>query len=113
MNVAQEQSVWTTLEELLQTDNSVSVHHRNTEVLARTELHKIVNGLSPEIMKEIFPFKQNTTYDTRNKKMFHLRPIKLVTFGSERQFNVKPKIWELAPVEIKNVYNRLAVLKQL
>ena len=45
--------------------------------------------------------------------MFHLRPIKLVTFGSERQSNVKPKIWELAPVEIKNVYNRLAVLKQL
>ena len=45
--------------------------------------------------------------------MFHLRAIKLVTFGSERQSNVKPKIWELVPVEIKNVYNRLAVLKEL
>ena len=30
-------------EELLETDNSVSVHHRNIQVLA-TELYKIVNG---------------------------------------------------------------------
>ena len=37
-------------EELLETDNSVSVHHRNIHVLA-TELYKIVNGLSPDIMK--------------------------------------------------------------
>ena len=41
------------IEELLETDNSVSVHHRNIQVLA-TELHKIVNGLSPEIMKKVF-----------------------------------------------------------
>ena len=40
-------------EELLETDNFVSVHHRNIQVLA-TESHKIVNGLSPEIMKEVF-----------------------------------------------------------
>ena len=40
-------------EELLETDNSVSVHHRNIQVLA-TELYKLVNGLSPEIMKEAF-----------------------------------------------------------
>ena len=38
-----------------ETHNSVSVHHQNMPVLA-TELHKIVNGLSPEIIKEDFPF---------------------------------------------------------
>ena len=53
-------------EELLETDKSVSVHHRNIQVLA-TELYKIVNGLSPEIMKKIFPFNENTSYNTRNK----------------------------------------------
>ena len=57
-------------EELLETDNSVSVHHRNIQVLA-TELYKIVNGLSPEIMKEVFPFNENTSYNTRNKRKFH------------------------------------------
>ena len=40
-------------EELLETDNSVSVHHRNTQVLA-TGLYKIVNWLSQEIIKEVF-----------------------------------------------------------
>ena len=38
-------------EELLKTDNSVSVHRRNIQVPA-TELYKIVNGLSPKIMRE-------------------------------------------------------------
>ena len=37
-------------EEFLETDNAVSVHHRNIQVLAN-ELYKIVNGLSPEVMK--------------------------------------------------------------
>ena len=60
-------------EELLETDNSVSVHHRNIQVLA-TELYKIVNGLSPEIMK-VFLFNENTTYDTRDKRKFHSRAI--------------------------------------
>ena len=40
-------------EELLETDNFVSVHHRNIQVLA-TESYKVVNGLSPEIMEEVF-----------------------------------------------------------
>ena len=53
-------------EELLETDNSVSVHHRNIQVLA-TELYKIVNGLSPEIMKEVFSFNENASCNTRIK----------------------------------------------
>ena len=89
-------------EELLETDNSVSVHHRDIQVHA-TELYKVVNGLSPEIMKEVFPFDENTPYNTRNKKKFHLRSIKSVTFGSEMFSHLAPKIWELVPVEIKNV----------
>ena len=41
-------------EELLEIDNSVSVHHRNLQIRA-TELYKIVNGLSPDTMKNVFP----------------------------------------------------------
>ena len=73
-------------EELLETDNSVSVHHRNIQVLA-TELYKIVNGLSPEV----FPFNENTSYNTRNKRKFHSRSIKSVTFGSETS-HLAPKM---------------------
>ena len=88
------------LEELLETDNSVSVYHENIQVLA-TELYKIVKELSPEIMKEVFPLNENTSYKTRNKKKFHSRSIKSVTFGSETLSHLALKIWELVPVEIK------------
>ena len=90
------------LEELLETDDSVSVHQRSIQVLA-TELYKTVNGLSPEIMKEVFTFNEKTSYNTRNKRKFHSRAIKLVTFGSETLTHLAPKIWELFLVEIKNV----------
>ena len=89
-------------EELLETDNSVSVHHRNIQVLA-TDVYKIVNGLSPEIIKEVFPFNENTSYNTRNKRKFYSRSIKWVTFRSETLSQLSPKIWELVPVGIKNV----------
>ena len=87
--------------EILETDNSVSVH-RNIQVLA-TEFYKIVNGLSPAIMKEVFPFNENTSYNTRNKRKFRSWSVKSVTFGSETLSLLAPKIWELVLVEIKNV----------
>ena len=37
------------IKSFLEIDNSVSVHHKNIQILA-TELYKIVNGLSPDIM---------------------------------------------------------------
>ena len=40
-------------EQLLENDNSVSIHHRNIQALA-VEMYKVTNGLSPEIMNEIF-----------------------------------------------------------
>ena len=77
--------------ELLETDNSVSVHHRNIQVLA-TELYKIVTGLSPEIIKEVFPFNENTSYNIRTKRKFHSRSIKSVAYGSETLSHLAPKI---------------------
>ena len=54
-------------------------------------------------MKEVFPFNVNTSYNTRNKRKFHSKSIKFVTFGTEKLSHLAPKIWELVPVEIKNV----------
>lgn len=52
-------------EELLETDNSISVYNQNIQVLA-SELYKIMNELSPETMKEFFAFNENTTYNAMN-----------------------------------------------
>ena len=49
------------MEQLLENDNSVSIHHRNIQTLA-TEMYKVTTGLSPEIMNEIFQIRQETCY---------------------------------------------------
>ena len=47
-------------EELLETDNSISVHFRNEQVLA-IKLYKVVNGFSPDIMQDVFPLNENSS----------------------------------------------------
>ena len=45
-------------EELLDKDSSVSIRHRNIQMLA-TEMHKVKNRSSPEIMNEILQLREN------------------------------------------------------
>ena len=66
-------------EELLSKDKSVTVHQRNLQILA-TEMYKILNGLSPDIMQDIFETKSNY-YNTRNAPAFFSRNIKTVRYG--------------------------------
>ena len=87
-------------EELLEIDNSVSVHHRNIQILA-TELHKIVNRLSPDIMKNVFPLNNKPSYNTRDRRTFYSRPIRSVR--SETLSHLAPKIWELVPTHMKSL----------
>ena len=87
-------------EDLLEIDNSVSIHIRNLQALA-IELYKIVSGFSPEIMKDVFPFNTNSSYNIRNRRTFRSRPIRTVYFGSETLSCLGPKIWELIPESFK------------
>ena len=45
-----------TFEQLLQKDRSFTIHERNIQALA-IELYKIINGISPDIMKQVLPLK--------------------------------------------------------
>ena len=45
--------------ELLERDNSVTIHERNIQVLL-TEIFKVKSGAAPEIMTEIFKFKNHS-----------------------------------------------------
>ena len=40
-------------------DNSVSLHYKNLQCLA-TEFYKVFNGISPAIMKDVFPVNKAT-----------------------------------------------------
>ena len=50
--------------ELLQQDNSVTIHTRNIQILA-TEMYKVYNNKSPDFICQLFS-KSNVTYNLRN-----------------------------------------------
>ena len=54
-----------TFEELLEKDKSVTIHIRNVQILA-IELYKVVNNIAPEILKGVFPLKENNVYEFEN-----------------------------------------------
>ena len=89
-----------TYEKLLEYDKSVWIHRRNLQALA-VELYKIMNGFSPDIMKDVFQINTSSTYNTRNWRMFRFRLIKTVYFGSETLSYLGPKIWELFQMNSK------------
>ena len=87
-------------EELLTKDNSVTVHSRNIQLLA-IEMYKVKNNISPNYIREIFPFS-NSNYNTRTSNTFERPRVNTVVWGSETLRNLGPQIWGLIPSDIKN-----------
>ena len=86
-------------QELLNKDNSVSIHQRNLQVLAM-EMLKIHKGLSPEILRETFVSK-TSSYNFLRNDTFEKRKVHSVYHGTESLLFLGPKIWDLVPVELK------------
>ena len=80
-----------TFEELPEKDNTVSVHQRNLQFLA-TELYKVLNDLSPGLMKDVFPLNDDSVYSTLNKRTFKSRHVKTVRYGTDSLAYLAPKI---------------------
>ena len=97
-----------TFEEMLNIDKSVTIHHRNLQVLAR-ELYKVHHVLGPELINDIFK-NRNVTYYFRNNSAFETRNKKSVYYGTESISFLGPKIWERLPINIKDSEN-LSIFK--
>ena len=63
-------------------------------------MYKVLNGLSPDIMQDIFAIKSNY-YNTRNGPAFSSRNIKTVRYGLQTISYMASKIWDLVPKEMK------------
>ena len=88
-------------ESLLEKDGSVSIHNRNIQILA-TEMFKIKNDMSPEIMTELFEQRNEHHYNLRNNLHFITPQIRTVYHGSESISFLGPKIWNILPDRLKN-----------
>ena len=92
-----------TFQQLLEKDNSVSIHHRNLQTLA-TEKFKISNNLSPDIVKEIFQ-ERFVLYNLHHNNSFTSHQVNSIYHGTESLSFLGPKLWDLAPLEIKESEN--------
>ena len=86
--------------ELLERDNSVTIHERNIQVLL-TEVFKVKSGSAPEI---ILNFKDHS-YDLRKNNCLEKRLIQSCQYGSETVSNLGVKIFLML--------RRTTVLRQL
>ena len=86
-------------QELLEKDNSVSIHHNNIQVLA-TEMFKMFKNLSPDIVREIFQ-ERSVPYNLRSDNNFASRHVNSVYHGTESLSFLGPEIWEQVPPELK------------
>ena len=87
-------------ETLLKNDKSVTIHVRILHYLV-TEVSKVKNNISPEIMREIFHFQENENYNLRSGTHLASRNMRTTLFGKETVSNLGAKIWPLLPEELK------------
>ena len=78
-------------EDLLEKDNSVSIHHKNLQALA-IEMFKVNTKISPEIMQEVLLVKEQGNYNLRNHTDFVIPQVKSVNYGLASMRVLGPKI---------------------
>ena len=80
------------------------MHHINLQVLA-TEMFKNHRGLSPDILREMFVPKIGF-YNLHRNNTFERSQVHSVYHNTESLSFLGPKIWDLVPLELKQLESR-------
>ena len=93
-----------TFEDLLNKDNSFTIHQRNIQSLA-IEMFKTKRNENPVFMKEIFVEKRDMGYDLRSHSFqdFESMNVRKVHTGEDTLRFLGCKIWKLIPQEYKEL----------
>ena len=65
-------------------------------------MYKIKNDLSSETLSNIFTQRTQNQYSLRNASGFQIPFVRTVYHGTESISDLGPKIWDIAPAEMKN-----------
>ena len=86
--------------DLLQKDNSFTIHHRNLQKLA-LETYRVKHGVAPKIMYELFN-EAKAPYNLRPDVGFRSYNVKPVLYGAEKLSYLGFKIWNLVSFDIRD-----------
>ena len=79
----------------------MNIHHRNLLKLV-TEFFKVKNGLTPELMNDVFEFIENP-YSLPTTLHFRSRKIRTAKYGIETPSYLGPKLWNVVSNEYKTI----------
>ena len=88
-----------TFYEFLEKDGSVSIHKRNLRFLS-CEMFKLKRVMVTELIKDLILPNRQHRYELRNNPDFVVPIVKSAHKGLE-SVHLRPKIWELLPLEMK------------
>ena len=86
-------------EMLLRKDGSVTIHHKNLQLLV-TEIYKVIHGIAPKIMNEIIQVKESKI-NLRSDTVFKEKNISTTYYGQQSISYLAPRIWKYLPNNIK------------
>ena len=90
-------------ETLIKIDKSATIHVRKLHDLV-TEIYKVKNNISPEIMRNIFHFQENENYNLRSGTHLASRNMATTLFGKKTVSNLEAKMLSLLPEELKKFF---------
>ena len=95
-----QQNCTSDFEVLLENSNEKPVHQKCIELLM-IEVYKYLNGLSPDIMSDIFKLRENT-YNLRNFHIFESQNPRTKKFGLDSITYIASQLWKNFAEEIRN-----------